>query len=321
MSQKPELFVVATGERRFLSGFGRPFGIGHAPDGSILIADMDLHGIVRLSDDFQAYEWLDGETRWTPRKQIREGRSSRAPARTPQAFNGPHSVACHPDGRMFVTTYYTPGLFALDPSGQMIRDIAAVGLTLKGPATATLAGDGTLLLTEYALHGIFKVTTEGEFLGALGGGRKGFQQVTSFQAGTGPAAFDRPHMAVTDADGNIIVADTWNHRLQKFSPDGSYLEMLGGVLEGWHSGLKPTPAGASATGLNAPVAVSVLGSGGLIVTDWGNDRLKRMDARGITRKVMHDLGLKKPYDAQVVGRHCVIANSHCGEVIVQAEAA
>lgn len=302
---------------RVLSGFGRPFGIGRDRDGRILIADMDLHGIARLSEDLSAYEWLDDFKGWTSRRRTLEGRSQRTARRNPGAFNGPHSVTCASDGRIFVTTYYTPGLFVLDASGRLIKQIAPKGFALRGPATGVLALDGMLLVTEYALHGIFKFTEDGEFMGALGGGGEDFRDTGGFAPGVGVAAFDRPHMAISDADGHIVVADTWNHRLQKFTKDGKFLGVLGGASAGWHCRMIATPAGKSATSFNAPVALCVTPNDGLLVTDWGNNRLKWNDRAGAVVKVQDDLGLDKPYDAQVFTGRCIVANSHCGEVIDQ----
>ena len=52
--------------------------------------------------------------------------------------------------------------------------------------------------------------------------------VQGFADGRGPAArFDYPDGPAVDAQGNIYVADTANHRIQKLSPTGAPLAQWG----------------------------------------------------------------------------------------------
>ena len=41
--------------------------------------------------------------------------------------------------------------------------------------------------------------------------------------GAGDGQFSGPHGIVVDADGNVYVVDTGNHRVQKFTSDGEFL--------------------------------------------------------------------------------------------------
>src|ERR1051326_362292 len=52
--------------------------------------------------------------------------------------------------------------------------------------------------------------------------------VTAFEGGhgSGKAQFDNPHGLAVDSGGNIFVADTGNGRIQKFSPNGSFLTSI-----------------------------------------------------------------------------------------------
>jgi sugar lactone lactonase YvrE len=53
--------------------------------------------------------------------------------------------------------------------------------------------------------------------------------VTAFQGGkgTGKGQFDNPRGVAVDTEGNIFVADTGNGRIEKFSPDGTYVTSIG----------------------------------------------------------------------------------------------
>lgn len=319
VSLPPQIGSVEEGGLLRLGGFGRPFGIGIDPEGSVLVADMDLHGIVRFTPDLLAFQWLGDHVGWSDTITVTKDLASRALPRPPGRFNGPHSVACGTDRRIYVTTYYDPGLHILFPNGRLATRIdgAEPLFRFKGPATGVFDTRKHLLVTEYALNGIFSLDAEGRFVGALGGGQDGFRQASGFEPGSRAGFFDRPHMAVTMKTGDIIVADTWNHRLQRFSPDGRFVGILGGREEGWRDSAAVTLQSIAPSGFHAPVAISVVDDGRLVVTDWGNNRLKWMDPEGYLLGIDDSLGLEKPYDAQIFGKRCFIANSHKGEVIVK----
>jgi hypothetical protein len=280
---------------------------------------MDLHGIVRFMPDLLAYQWLGDDAGWSEKTPVAGAPAERAPPRSPGRFNGPHSVACGTDGRIYVTTYYDPGLHILFPRGELATRIDGTGslFRFKGPATGLLDTSKRLLVTEYALNGVFSLDTDGRFAGALGGGQDGFRQTGGFEPDSKAGFFDRPHMAVTMKNGDILVADTWNHRLQRFSSDGHFLGILGGSKEGWRDAGAVTPQSSAPSGFHAPVAISIAADGRLVVTDWGNNRLKWIDAEGYLLGIEDSLGLEKPYDAQIFGNRCLIANSHKGEIIVK----
>ena len=45
--------------------------------------------------------------------------------------------------------------------------------------------------------------------------------------GSGPGEFNAPEDLAVDAAGHVYVADTWNHRIQKFTADGTFLTAWG----------------------------------------------------------------------------------------------
>jgi hypothetical protein len=302
-----------------LTGFGRPFSVACDPQGRLLVADMDLHGLCRVSPDLGGCQWLMDERGWSAWQPFREGPAPAAAAGAPMLFDGPHSIAVASGGRLFVTTYYTPGVHVVSPDGDVRLLIGGHGDAprLTGPATGLFDGGGRLLVSEYALHGIFAYDAEGTFLGALGGGENGFRAAPRLSAGHGAAWFDRPHMCRALRDGDLVVADTWNHRLQRFTGDGVFVGSLGDGRDGWREATGPFPASDAPAGFHAPVAVGVADDGRLVVADWGNDRLQWFDAEGRHLATEDDLGLDRPYDAQVFGRRCAIANSHKGSVLIK----
>ena len=81
--------------------------------------------------------------------------------------------------------------------------------------------------------------------------------------GTDPGQFDSPIGVDVDGDGNIVVADHGNHRVQVLSSDGRHLRTWGG------------PDSGSAVGhFSSPLGVAVDVDGCIIVADQSNNRLQ-----------------------------------------------
>ena len=299
-----------------ISGFGRPFGLAQDGYGRVYVADMDLHAIARLAEDVSSCEWLAGGN-WTMATELQSGVVGRAAPRKPGRFNGPHSVELASDGRIYVTTYYTPGLHIVAPSGSR-----TVGTdVLCGPATGHFDRQGHMIVTEYGQHSLVAFDADGGLHGALGGGKSGFRADPDQPVGCGPGFFNRPHMCRATAAGDLVVADTWNHRLQRFSSQGDYIGWLGGAARQWSDDGNAPAQGAGSGAFNAPVAVSIDREDRILVTDWGNNRLQLFDADGSFVRAATDFKLDRPYDAQflstpVLGKSVAIANSHHGQILL-----
>lgn len=89
------------------------------------------------------------------------------------------------------------------------------------------------------------------------------------EAGSGNSQFRKPKgIAVDDASGIVYVADTGNHRLQKFTADGQWLAAWG-------------DSGSASGQFRFPAGVTVdLPTGHVYVADYGNDRVQAFTASG-----------------------------------------
>jgi ABC-type Fe3+ transport system permease subunit/DNA-binding beta-propeller fold protein YncE len=85
------------------------------------------------------------------------------------------------------------------------------------------------------------------------------------RAGTGPGEFNRPEGVAVDAQDRIYVADSCNHRLQVFSPEGRLLRMHG-------------RAGTGPGQFSYPYDVQVDAAGRQFVCEFGNSRVQVFDA-------------------------------------------
>jgi streptogramin lyase len=70
-----------------------------------------------------------------------------------------------------------------------------------------------------------------------------------------------------DAEENLYVADTLNHRVQKFTKDGQFLSAFGSH-------------GTASGEFDMPWGVAVDAEGSIYVSDWRNDRVQKFDPEG-----------------------------------------
>jgi DNA-binding beta-propeller fold protein YncE len=82
------------------------------------------------------------------------------------------------------------------------------------------------------------------------------------QARLGKGQFYLPFGIATDKAGNVFVADTFNNRIQKFSPRGVFLGQWG-------------KTGSGKGRFRAPQDLAVDSKGRVYVADSGNDRIVR----------------------------------------------
>jgi sugar lactone lactonase YvrE len=90
------------------------------------------------------------------------------------------------------------------------------------------------------------------------------------------AQLNSPLGVALDKNGNIYVADRFNHRIRKVWTDGQITTVAGNGIAGYGGDGGPADAAA----LNSPVSVSVDGEGNLYIADLGNQRIRKVDPSG-----------------------------------------
>jgi DNA-binding beta-propeller fold protein YncE len=86
-------------------------------------------------------------------------------------------------------------------------------------------------------------------------------------SGSGNGQFFYPYDVAVDGSGNLYVADTNNHRIQKFDSNGNFL-------------LKWGTQGTGDGQFYTPESIAVDGSGNVYVTETSNHRIQKFDSNG-----------------------------------------
>lgn len=128
---------------------------------------------------------------------------------------------------------------------------------------------GNLYIADTGNNVIRKVTSAGVISTVAGSGAKGFS------GDHGPAvqaAFHGPVAVACDGLGALYIADRFNHRVRRVSPDGIVMTIAGDGLGGFAGDGGP----AALARLNGPAGIAVDSRGQVYISDTDNNRVRRL---------------------------------------------
>jgi DNA-binding beta-propeller fold protein YncE len=190
-------------------------------------------------------------------------------------FNTPCGVAVDGDGNVIVGDTRNHRIRKITPQGH-VSTLAGTGemghedgegtvARFNMPCGVSVDGDGNVIVADRDNHRIRKITPLGLVSTLAGNGEEGHQD------GEGTVAqFDFPQGVAVDGEGNVIVADRDNHRIQKITPHG-HVSTLAGTGEVGHQDGEGTVAQ-----FDDPCGVAVDGGGNVIVADASNHRIRKI---------------------------------------------
>jgi len=135
--------------------------------------------------------------------------------------------------------------------------------TFNAPRAIATADDGSMFIADSRNNRIVHVDAQGIFLNAFGS----YGNVTDGEIPGG--LLNEPWGVAVGPDGNVYVADTWNHRIQVFTPDGEFLRM-------WST----FQVNGLPDGFWGPRGIAVDETGRIFVTDTGKQRVVVFDSNG-----------------------------------------
>jgi predicted membrane-bound mannosyltransferase/DNA-binding beta-propeller fold protein YncE len=144
---------------------------------------------------------------------------------------------------------------------------------LNTPRDIAVAPDGSLYVADSLNHRIEHFDATGNLLQAFGEVSPGCPYATTPPPNVPIGTFCEPWGVAVSPDGQwIYVADTWNHRIQKFSASGTPIKAWGTP--------NYDPVSSGPFGLWGPRGIAVDSLGHVLVADTGNKRIIVYDADG-----------------------------------------
>jgi len=157
---------------------------------------------------------------------------------------------------------YLAGMIDLQPD-QIVGASGSEPGQLQAPRGIAFAADGTMYVADSRNNRIQQFSAEGQLIRSWG-------SFANLADGNAPGGtFYEPWGIAVGPDGSVYVTDTWNHRIQKFSPEGTFITMWG------YFGQAEAPEA-----FWGPRDLAFDSVGRLYVTDTGNKRVVIFDQNG-----------------------------------------
>lgn len=177
-----------------------------------------------------------------------------------------------------VLRFFVVGLALLAPTclkggaaAQNRRAASPIGLL--SPNGLAFDARGDLHISDIAAHRIVKRDRRGRFQVVAGTGDAGFS------GDGGPAIraqLNAPHDLLFDAAGNLLIADSANHRIRRIDAQGIITTICGDGKAGRAGYNDPV----SPTSLNYPQGLALDKAGNLLIADTYNHVVRRLDRQG-----------------------------------------
>ena len=259
-----------------------PIGVAVDPGGTVYVADAGGNKI----------RAIDASGRITTKAgDGTAGFSGDGGPSTSARVNAPGAIVVDAAGSIYIA----------DTGNNRVRKIAASGLisTIAGSGTAGFSGDGgpaalaqlngplglafdaagNLYIADEANSRIRKVDAAGVITTLAGTGVAGF----SGEGGQASLAnLNFPKAVAIDGAGNLYISDTRNLRVRRVSSTGVITTYAGAGMRNF------TGDGGPATQalMRAPHGLGIDRSGNLLICDYGNNEIRRVDASGIITRVV-----------------------------------
>jgi len=255
--------------------FNYPIGVAVDSSGNVFVADESNHRIRKIDSSGVVTTFAgDGTSGYL------DGTGTNA------KFNCPSAVAVDSSGNVFVADSPNYRIRKIYSSG-VVTTLAGDGTSgyLDGTGTNAKLGyingiavdsDGNLFVTDQTNRRIRKIDSSGVVTTLAGDGTSGYLN----GIGTN-AKFDGLSGIAVDSDGNLFVADMYNHRIRKIDSSRLVTTLAGGGYVFDEMMHELIGAYADGNGTNAkfyrPNGVAVDSDGNVFVADMYNNRIRKIE--------------------------------------------
>lgn len=237
----------------------RPRGVTALPDGGYLIADTFNDRIRRV--------WPDGTITTVAGGGAGPGLGDGGPA-TSARLSIPGDTALLPGGGYLIADTGDGRIRRVAPDGT----ITTLAAQLNQPRDVAVAADGTVLVADTGNDRVVRVAADGTVTTLAGGNGAGFSGDGTPARG---AQLRQPFGVEPTSNGGFLIADTGNDRVRRVTPLGAIF-----TVAGTGGGLAGDGGQAKTARLAQPAAVALAPSGGFLVADTVNARVRQVSALG-----------------------------------------
>lgn len=204
---------------------------------------------------------------------------------TAAQLNYPMGVATDGSGNLYILDWNNYRIRKVNTAG-IISTIAGTGINGNtgdgGPATAaeiyapyaiTCDASGNIYFGQFYGYRIRKIYPSGTITTFAGSGSSGFS------GDGGPATMAQIGMVyglATDPSGNVYIADYTNNRVRVVNSSGIITTIAGSSAVGFSGDGGP----ATDAALNGPLCLAIDLDGNINISDYGNDRIRRVSSLG-----------------------------------------
>ncbi len=206
-------------------------------------------------------------------------------AATAAQLNSPQGLALDGAGNLYIADAHNDRIRKVDASTGIISTVAGIGTfgysggdggaataaLLRFPAGVAVDGEGNLYIADWDNHRIRKVDASTGNISTVAGTTQGY-------SGDGGAAtsaqINYPDDVAVDGSGNLYIANG-NNRIRKVDASTGIISTVAGTGAFGYSG---DGGPATSAQIRGPSGMAVDGAGNLYFADWGNHRIRKVDA-------------------------------------------
>jgi serine/threonine protein kinase, bacterial len=182
------------------------------------------------------------------------------------SFWGPEDIVVDNSGNLYVADRGNSKIRKIAPDGTVSTFAEGFEGSVDGIA---IDSSGNLYIANTGNDKIQKITPSGVVTVLAGSG------TGSMDGDISQASFYCPTDVAVDVSGNVFVVDSCNNKIRKITPSGMVSTFAGTGTTGSDDG-----KGILAS-FNAPHSITIDVSGNIYVTEWGNNKIRKIAPDGV----------------------------------------